>query len=119
VLLTIYGSAYILVLYGKTYIAILYALAYSVLMTQLKPQNVRTPEQIGAAIRRRRKALNWTQSELGERAGLRQATISDMERGLSGVHIKSLCDVLAALKAEIIIDDRGKASDDGIFEELF
>lgn len=88
-------------------------------MTDLKPQNVRTPEQIGAAIRRRRKALNWTQGELGERAGLRQATISDIERGQSGVHIKSLCDVLAALGAEVIIDDRGKGSDESVFEELF
>ncbi|MEL6280691.1 MAG: helix-turn-helix domain-containing protein [Pseudomonadota bacterium] len=87
--------------------------------THIPPQRVRTPDQIGAALRRRRRALGLTQGQLGERAGLRQATISDLERGAKGVHLKSLCDVMAALGLELIIDQRGNLSVETSIAEVF
>jgi transcriptional regulator with XRE-family HTH domain len=36
---------------------------------------------IGDRIRKRRQALGWSQRELAQRAGTRQATIADLERG--------------------------------------
>ena len=73
-------------------------------------QIARTAKQIGAAIRRRRKALRLTQDTLGERAKLRQATISDLEAGEPGIQLRTLLDVLAALDLELVIRTRTKAS---------
>lgn len=85
----------------------------------IPPQRVRTPIQIGAALRRRRRALGWTQSQLGERAGLRQATISELERGANGIHLKSLCDVVSALGLDLVIEPRDSASLEASIAEVF
>jgi len=77
----------------------------------------RTPAQIGAAIRRQRKLQNLTQAQLGERTGLRQATISALESGEGGVQLRTLTDVLAALKLELVVQERSTAAR-GI-EDLF
>lgn len=68
----------------------------------------RTPKQIGAVIQRTRKNLGWSQSDLAERAGLRQATISTIERGESPARIDTLLSVLGALDLEFRIDTRTK-----------
>lgn len=73
-------------------------------------QIARTPEQIGAAIRRRRKALHLTQKALGEKVKLRQATVSDLESGEPGAQLSTLLDVLATLDLELVIRPRTKAS---------
>ncbi|ETD86373.1 helix-turn-helix domain-containing protein [Rhodobacter capsulatus] len=70
----------------------------------------RTPKQIGAVIQRTRKGHGWSQSELAERAGLRQATISDIERGESPAKIDTLLSVLGALDLEFRIGARSKWS---------
>jgi len=46
-------------------------------MTEL----ARTPRQIGNLIRRARKRRGWSQTQLGEKTGLRQETISLIETG--------------------------------------
>ncbi|MFO1114317.1 MAG: helix-turn-helix domain-containing protein [Beijerinckiaceae bacterium] len=68
----------------------------------------RTPSQIGAAIRRRRKALKLSQSRLGEKCGLRQETISLLETGNPAVRLDTLLGVLAALDLELQIAPRSK-----------
>ncbi|ETD86394.1 helix-turn-helix domain-containing protein [Rhodobacter capsulatus] len=68
----------------------------------------RTPKQIGAVIQRTRKNLGWSQSDLAERAGLRQATISTIERGESPARIDTLLSVLGALDLEFRIETRSK-----------
>lgn len=87
--------------------------------TNIPPQKARTPEQLGAALRRRRRSLGLTQAEIGEKAGLRQATISDLERGVKGVHLKSLCDALAALGLELSIDERSNVKLATSIEDAF
>ncbi|MDZ7769214.1 MAG: helix-turn-helix domain-containing protein [Woeseiaceae bacterium] len=51
-----------------------------------------------------------TQADLGKRIGLRQATISRLEKGEDETKLSTLLDALSALGLEIIIDKRGKAS---------
>lgn len=71
-------------------------------------QIARTTKQIGDALRRRRRALNLTQKELGSKTTLRQATISATERGEPGTQLRTLFDVMAALNLELVIRPRTK-----------
>ncbi len=68
----------------------------------------RTPKQIGSVIQRVRKKRALSQKELGEKAGLRQATISLIENGHAAAKIESLLAVLAALDLEFQIALRSK-----------
>lgn len=81
-------------------------------------QIARTPKQVGDAVRRRRRTLDLTQSDLGANTSLRQATISAMEGGEPGTRLRTLFDVLAALDLEVVIRPRTKASTEDI-EDLF
>jgi HTH-type transcriptional regulator/antitoxin HipB len=81
-------------------------------------QSARTAKQIGAIIRRARRNAGLTQTELGKKIGLRQATISKLERGERATQLSTLLDALTALGLEIIIDKRGKASPRSL-EDLF
>ncbi len=78
----------------------------------------RTPHQIGTAIQRVRKQRGWTQSQLAERAGLRQETISIIENGEKASRIPSILRVLAALDLELTIQSRSRGHEDDI-EALF
>jgi HTH-type transcriptional regulator/antitoxin HipB len=81
-------------------------------------QIARTPRQIGAAVRRRRKQMALTQDGLGQRIRLRQATISKLEAGESGVRLQTLLDALCALGLELVIRPRSTASPRD-FEDIF
>lgn len=70
----------------------------------------RTPAQIGNSIRRVRKALGWSQSELGSRAGLRQETISLIETGNPATRIDTLLAVIGALDLELRLAPRSKGT---------
>lgn len=73
-------------------------------------QSARTSKQIGAIVRRARRNAGLTQAELGARIGLRQATISKLERGEPATRLSTMLDVLSALGLETVIDERGKVS---------
>lgn len=81
-------------------------------------QHARTAKQIGAIIRRARRNAGLTQTELGKRIGLRQATVSKLEAGQPATRLSTLLDALTALGLEIIIDKRGRASAKNL-EDLF
>lgn len=81
-------------------------------------QRARTAKQLGAIIRRARRNAGLTQTELGQRIGLRQATISKLEKGEPATRISTLLDALTALGLEVIIDRRGRASAKSL-EDLF
>jgi HTH-type transcriptional regulator/antitoxin HipB len=68
----------------------------------------RSPDQIGAIIRRNRKRMGLSQSELGERAGLRQETISLIETGNPATRIDTVLAILAALDLEFQVTARGR-----------
>lgn len=77
-------------------------------------QSARTAKQIGAIIRRARRKAGLTQAELGKRIGLRQATISKLEKGEPATQLNTLLDALTALELEITFDKRGR----GAFQNL-
>ncbi len=81
-------------------------------------QIARTPEQIGAAVRRRRKQMALSQEDLGERIRLRQATISKLEAGEPGTRLKTLLDALTALGLELVIRPRTTVTP-GEIEDIF
>ena len=60
----------------------------------------------------------WSQTQLGDRAGLRQETISLIETGNPATRLDTILAVLAALGLEfrIVPRSRGQASD---IEDLF
>ena len=81
-------------------------------------QSARTARQIGAIIRRARRNAGLTQTDLGKRIGLRQATISRLEKGEEETRLSTLLDALSALALEIVIGKRGKASTRNL-EDMF
>jgi len=81
-------------------------------------QSARTVKQLGAVIRRERRNRGLTQTELGKKIGLRQATISKLEAGTPATQLRTLLDALTAMGLEIIIDERGKTTSNDI-ESLF
>ncbi|XIA67412.1 helix-turn-helix domain-containing protein [Bradyrhizobium sp. TZ2] len=78
----------------------------------------RTPNQIGNLIRRTRKKRGLSQSQVGERAGLRQETISPIETGHPAAKLDTILAVLAALDLEfrIVPRTKGTAAD---LEDIF
>lgn len=86
-------------------------------MHTVMDQIARTPKQIGEALRRRREQTGCTQAELGKLAGLRQATISQIENGNKATRIESISLVLAALNVEFVLRSRSQAGTDD-FESL-
>ena len=75
----------------------------------------RSPEQIGNAIRRARKKSGMSQSELGEKTGLRQGTISQIEKGHAAAKLETILAVLSVLGLEFQIRERSAKS---LLEEM-
>ncbi|WP_439360519.1 helix-turn-helix domain-containing protein [Bradyrhizobium sp. DASA03007] len=79
---------------------------------------VRTPQQVGAGIRRYRRQKKLTQAGLGEKMHARQATVSKLEAGVPATQLRTLMDALAALDLELVIRPRSKLTAEAI-EDLF
>ncbi len=77
----------------------------------------RTPLQLGNSIRQRRRELGLTEEQLAAKAGMRQRTISDIERS-AAARFDTVLRVLAPLDLELVIRPRTKGSPQDI-ERLF
>lgn len=69
---------------------------------------IRNPIQLGAALLRFRKRLSWTQRETGERSGIKQSMVSQVESGTQGTRLGTLFKLLAALDLELVLRKRRK-----------
>lgn len=78
----------------------------------------RTPKQIGNIVQRTRKKMGWNQTQLGEKAGLRQETISLIETGNPAAKLETILAVLAALDLEFQVAPRSKGHASDI-EDIF
>ncbi len=78
----------------------------------------RNEKQLGAVIRRCRKQSGHTQAQLGAIIGKRQATISDLESGHSGMSLDTVFSILNALELEMVVRPRSKG-DVRSFGDLF
>ncbi|MEI7808003.1 MAG: helix-turn-helix transcriptional regulator [Verrucomicrobiota bacterium] len=68
----------------------------------------RDARQLGNVIRRTRKQQAISQKVLGDRAGLRQETISLLETGNPAAKLETVLSVLAALNLELQVVTRSK-----------
>jgi HTH-type transcriptional regulator / antitoxin HipB len=80
-------------------------------------QIVRTSKQLGAAIRRHRRSAGLSQTQLGAKTNLRQATISALERGAPGTELRTVIEVMTTLGIEMVVRDRSQPA--GKIEDLF
>ncbi|NKC14231.1 MAG: helix-turn-helix domain-containing protein [Gammaproteobacteria bacterium] len=78
----------------------------------------RSEKQLGAILRRIRKHHGLTQSQLGGKTGLRQATISKLEAGAPATRLATIMITLAALDLELAVCPRSQARTEDI-EDLF
>jgi HTH-type transcriptional regulator/antitoxin HipB len=65
---------------------------------------IRTPRDVGAIIRERRRALGLDQAELAERVGVSRLWINQIERGKPGASLNLVLRALAAVGAELSTD---------------
>lgn len=77
------------------------------------PNLVRSPRMAGDLIRKMRRARGWTQSELGERMSVRQATVSKLEAGEPATRMEVFFDALTALGMELVATERKSSADFG------
>ncbi len=84
----------------------------------LMKELVRSPNQLGAALRRFRKARALTQIQVAKCTGLRQGTVSQVENGLETVKLTTVMELMHALDLELVVQPRTKGSPKDI-EELF
>ncbi|MEJ0011354.1 MAG: helix-turn-helix domain-containing protein [Bauldia sp.] len=78
----------------------------------------RNPKQIGNLIRNARRKRGWSQAQLGDTTGLRQATISQIESGSSATRLATILSLLAALDLELQVAPRSKSAASAI-EDIF
>jgi len=79
---------------------------------------IRDTKQLGAALQRERKRQSLTQTQLAEKAGLRQQTISAVEGGKPRSELQVIFDIMAALGLEMSLQLRSGKNDPSL-EELF
>lgn len=72
----------------------------------------RNPSQLGSALLRFRKRVSWTQQQVGERSGIKQSIVSQVESGTLGTRLGTLFKLLAALDLELVVRNRKKTTGD-------
>lgn len=102
-------------IYANAYIDKVYAFAYHPAMSE---QIIRNERQLGAALQRARRQAGLSQSALGDRIHMRQATISRIEAGEPAVQLSTLMAVLAALDLELVLRPRTMVDMDAWIRDL-
>lgn len=74
--------------------------------------HVRTAQQLGVALRSRRKLLELTQADAGGAVGLLAKTVSGLETDPERVSVRSLLRLLSALDLEIVLRPKEAAAFD-------
>jgi len=67
---------------------------------------VRNSRQLGNAIKRFRMKQKLTQEQISENSSVRQASISQLEKGARGIRLSTLFKILAAMDMEIVLRKR-------------
>ncbi len=57
-------------------------------------------------LREQRRECSWSQAELGERVGLGQEHVSNIERGVTAPRVDTLLDVVRALDLDLVLVPR-------------
>ncbi|ACT60848.1 helix-turn-helix domain-containing protein [Hirschia baltica] len=82
---------------------------------------IRSPRNVGDAIRKIRLEKGLTQTELAARVNVRQATISKLESGEPATRLSTLFDVLMALDMDLHIMPKPNSTPDDTanFEDIY
>lgn len=78
----------------------------------------RSPKQFGELVRQARKKRNMSQSDLADKIGVRQGTISMIESGNSATKLSTMLDILTAFDLDISVTQRTRANVSDI-EDIF
>ena len=71
----------------------------------------RTPQQLGQALRSRRKTLNLSQTQVGSKVGMKQDTVSQLEIRTASSTVGTLFKALSALGLEMVVREKARAAD--------
>jgi HTH-type transcriptional regulator/antitoxin HipB len=74
-------------------------------MNSLPTFTIQTPAQLSVHLKSLRKARGMTQTALGERIGVKQVRIADIEKNPGAVSLDQLLQVLHALDARLLLAD--------------
>lgn len=74
-------------------------------MKPLQTFAIQTPAQLSVHLKSLRKARGMTQTALGERIGVKQVRIADIEKNPGAVSLDQLLQVLHALDARLLLAD--------------
>ncbi|RYG08827.1 MAG: helix-turn-helix domain-containing protein [Burkholderiales bacterium] len=74
-------------------------------MTTLQTFPIQSPAQLSVHIKSLRKARGLTQTALGERIGVKQVRLADIENNPASVSLDQLLQVLHALDARLLLAD--------------
>ncbi|ACM18458.1 helix-turn-helix XRE domain protein [Geotalea daltonii FRC-32] len=69
---------------------------------------IRSPKELGEALRQKRKAKGLTQTAAGKPVNLVQSKISQIENGTLAIELSTLFRLLAALDLELVVQPRQK-----------
>jgi len=78
---------------------------------------IQTLAQLGPSLERLRKLRGWSQEELAEKAGVRQATISDIEKNRKVPTLRTFLLLLSVLDFDLKLAARSKQNNP--YEGLF
>jgi HTH-type transcriptional regulator / antitoxin HipB len=73
---------------------------------------IRTPQDIGALIRSRRRSLGMSQADLASKLGTSRLWITEIERGKPRASLGLILQAISALGLELATDDDGKGASD-------
>ncbi len=73
---------------------------------------ITSPKVLGRVLRKNRKELGLTQSQIGSKFNIRQASISIIESGSGGVSIDTVFRLMSALNLEMSLQSRESHSSD-------
>jgi len=69
-----------------------------------------SPKQLAALVRLERQKRGWTQSELANRVGIKQATVSNFENNPDKTTLTTLFKILQSLEQELVIQSKSAQS---------
>lgn len=74
-------------------------------MRSPQPLPIQTASQLSAHLKSLRKARGMTQAELGQRIGVKQVRVADIERNPGAISVEQLIEVLHSLDARLLLSN--------------
>lgn len=86
---------------------------------KIAPMIIRSDEQLANVVRRIRKIYGMSQTDLAQKTGLAQSTISRIEKGSKKTEIGTVFLILSVLNSDLCVVSRVKSESSSSLEGLF